>query len=212
MAAYTQLRALCSQENPNPVKIAKAFDVATFKAWREFEPDELKDLAYISSDDQYRIDLVCACQMASTNLDCFDDWHAFHHVATAFNHRRASFEFLDALTYMEAAWACHVLKTLKPNVEFGLGVQRYLMALCMNDGLLFFPWVGGDGLNLCTFYPAKGLLDKSLCKVVNEVKDKWKSGILSSLSSSDVDDSDALHVQMSKIVNAEEYIRRSAAC
>lgn len=212
MDSCADVKNLCGVENPNPLKIVPAFDTATSKAWREYEPGELVIAAGIKHDDVRREDLVSACQVAITNPDCFDDWHLFHHVATVFNGRRASFEFLDAISYIEAAWACHVLKTLNPVHEFGLGVQRYIAALCLHDGVIFFPWIGGKGLNLCTFYPVKGLLEKSLCKIADDIQEKYASGVLSTLESSDVDDKDPLHVQLAKIVNAEEYIRRNVAC
>lgn len=213
MATFTDVRKLCACEIPNPIKLAQSFDHATNKAWREYEPDELYAAGDIKADDQYRKDLLCACQMAVTNPDCFDVWHAFHHVATAFNNRRASFEFLDAISYMEAAWACTVLRTLNPYHDFGLGVQRYISALCMTDGVLFFPWVSEGGLDLCTFYPLMGMLENDKLKsVMNTIKDKWKSGALSTLAPSDVNDSDVAHVQMAKIVNCAEYIRRNQTC
>ncbi len=212
MATFSEVKKLCDADIPNPIKLAQALDLATNKAWREYEPDELYAAGGIKEDDQYRKDLMCACQMAATNPDCFDDWHAFHHVATVFNHRRASFEFLDAITYMEAAWACQVLRALNPIHEFGLGVQRYLSALCMHDGLIFFPWIGGKGIDLCTFYPLKGMLEPSLCKISTEIQERWNSGALTELAPSDVDDKDPAHVQMAKLVNAAEYIRRSQAC
>lgn len=203
-----KLKALIGAEFPNPIAITRAFDSETGKAWREYEPEELAARAGVPTVQSYLYDLVMACQMAATNPDCFDDWHAFHHVATVFNHRRASFEFLDALSYIEAAWACTVLRTLNPRHEFGLGVQRYVSALCMHDGVLFFPWIGGAGLNLCTFYPLMGMLDSKSTEIVDDVMGQWKSGQMEDVAPSDVTDTNAVHVQLAKLVSGQEYIRK----
>lgn len=212
MVSIAAVKSLCGGEILNPFSLVRVLDSTTDKLWLSYEPEELTRIAGISADNIFQQDFFACLQIIRTNPDCFDDWHLFHHVATVLNHRRASFEFLDAITYIEAAWCCTVLLELNPSHEFSLGVKRYISALCMNDGLLYFPWIRGDGLDLTTFYPLKGLIDNNLSSVVAKVKEAWNSGALKSVSPSDVDDEDVFHVQCAKIVNAEEYIRRCRAC
>ena len=202
----TDLKTLCRDPQANPILIAQALDDATSKMWRDWEPETIRDLVGLPESAVQQSDKIMAVQVALTNADVFDDWHLFHHVATAFNHRRASFNWLDMLSYIEAAWAAYVLRALNTGQIFGPGVLRYLTAISAHDGLVFFPWIGGDGLNVCQ--SGKGWIDSGLQPLAEKVMKHWHDGGLRNLSSSEVDDKDLLEVQLAKIVNAQEYIRK----
>jgi hypothetical protein len=201
------LKELCHDESSNPIKLARALDDATGKEWRDWESESIFNLIKFKPDSIQQIDKVLAVQVAVTNPDVFDDWALFHHCNTAFNHRRCNFDWLEQPSYIELAWTCTVLNELNKGHSFGPSVLRYLTAACANDGLIYFPWIGGEGLDICAQPWGKGWIDPELCKLVPEMKSAWNAGIFKELKPSDVDDKDPRHVQFSKIVNAQEYIR-----
>ena len=151
-----------------------------------------------------------AVQVAMTNPDVFEDWHLFLPVCTAFNHRRANFEWVDQPSYLEVAWACVCLRGLEGQHQFGPGVVRFIGAVCIVEGLVYFPWTGGEGIHLCegaTGEWARGLVDPELCKLGGEVRTRWEAGELQELEPSDISEDDSLQVQLAKIVAAQAYIR-----
>lgn len=194
------------EQDANPIAIAEALDSATHKAWRDWEPETLIQYCGFQRGDVQLLDKVMAVQVACTNADAFTNWHLFHHCCTAFAHRRASFQFLDAVSVLEAAWACIVLRQLG-RTDFGPEVLRYLAVLCLEDGLLFFPWVGGEGLLIPSCKMLKGLVDEAHTEIAEKTKRAWVAGTLQELAPSAVDDSDPFSAQCSKIVNAQAYIR-----
>jgi hypothetical protein len=211
MPEIADLKKLCAEPEANPLAIAKALDTATQYEWRDWEPAMLRSHIGLAADDSQAMDKVMACQVAKTNADVFADWHLFHHVATAFNHRRAHFEWLEPLSIPELAWACKVLRLLNVSQDFGPGVLRYIGTTCVVEGLIFFPWTGGKGLHLCEephVSWTRGLVDADLCSIGSEVRKRWANHELQDLEYEDaVDDSDPLHVQIQKIVAAQDYIR-----
>jgi hypothetical protein len=205
---YARLvRRVCADAEANPIAIAEALDLATDRAWRDWEPETLREYCGLGGDDVQQLDKVMATQVAVTNSDIFDDWKLFNHVSTAFNHRRANFEWLDPASYLEAAWTCSALRALNTRHAFQPGVERYLTAICFEMGLLFFPWTGGDGLVVADLPWSKGLLEPWAGALGHELQEIWSRGVLSELAPSEVDDNIPLHVQMAKLVNAQAYIR-----
>jgi hypothetical protein len=194
---YAAIKELCQNPEADPVALAHNLDQAcgvTHDGWRNWEPEMLASFTGLSRKDVQQMDKLMATQVAVTNSDVFEDWHLFHHCAVAFNHRRANFNWLDRISYIEAAWACECLNQLAPAHSYGPGILRYLKAICQHDGLVFFPWVGGDGLSIGH-------------ELVTKVKTAWDAGSIKELAPSDVDDTNILHVQLAKLVNACEYIR-----
>ncbi len=204
------LKKLCLEDESNPIVIAGALDDATGKEWRGWDAETLVDFLKLPKDAIKQLDKIMAVQVALTNPDVFEDWHLFVHCNSAFNHRRASFEWLDAPSYLELAWTCTVLNALNRGNSYQPGVLRFVTAICAHDGLVFFPWIGGDGFDLCEQEWSKGWIDPELCKIVSEVKNHWRTGALEKLQPSDVSDTNPVHVQVAKIVNAYEYIRRNS--
>lgn len=203
---------LAHDSQSNPVDLAHALDEKTDRQWRDWLPVMLREYCKLAEDDVQQLDKILATQVACTNADVFTDWHLFNHCCVAFNHRRVNFEWLDVPSCMETAWACEVLRTLRPNVEFGMGVLRYITSLMLDDGFVFFPWVGGEGLSLCSGPGAeisKGLVDcHDLARDVSKV---WKAGTIQHAESADdVDETDPHHVQLAKLINAQAYIRAQA--
>lgn len=194
---YTVVKELCKNPETDPVVLVHALDQASghgHNGWRDWDPEMIATFAGLTRKDVQQLDKIMAAQVAVTNADIFDDWHLFHHCAVAFNHRRANFNWLDRISYLEAAWACECLNQLAPAHSYGPGILRYLEAVCRHDGLLFFPWVGGDGL--CLKH-----------ELSSKLKNMWEQGAIKDLGPSEVDDTNILHVQLAKLVNACEYIR-----
>lgn len=200
-------RKVCRTPEANPLAIADVLDVATQRAWRAWEPETLRDLCGLTESDVQQLDKVMATQVALTNADVFEDWKLFHHVAVAFNHRRANFEWLDAISYLEAAWACTALRALNQRNVFAAGIDRYLTAICFEMGVLYFPWTGGEGLVVADLPWSRGLIEPWAGAMGRELQEIWGRGVLTELAPSSVDDNIPLHVQMAKLVNAQAYIR-----
>lgn len=208
--APASLTAVCQDNEANPLAVVEVLDQATDREWRDWEPAMLREFVNLAEDDVQQLDKVMACQVAVTNPDVFEDWALFHHVGVAFNHRRCHFEWLDKMSVLEAAWACVALRGLEGNHQFGPGVVRYLGALCIEEGCVYFPWVGGEGLHLCHGALgewAKGLVDPELCAFGDKIKEAWQKGQLQDLEPSDIDESDGFQVQLSVIVRGQAYIR-----
>jgi hypothetical protein len=123
----------------NPLKDGPALG----KEWLDWLPETVFE--EFNADTQLKQDYLMALQVAMSNPDAFDDWQVFNALIAPFNGRQASFEFMDVPDYKEVAWTCEALRGLKPNVEFGPAVLRYIEAICHHDGIAFFPWVGGTG-------------------------------------------------------------------
>jgi hypothetical protein len=189
----------------NPRQLVQLLDEASEKNWRGWLPETVRKFCELSKDDVLQLDKLMACQVVLTNLDAFDEWPLFLACCSAFNHRRANFEWLDQPSFLEAAWTCHVFRTLRPNHSFGPGVLRFLSALMVEDGLAFFPWVGGDGLRADNEY-LQGLTNCS--DLADETKKVWDAGVLVKADMPDeINDSDPLHVQAAKLIAGQLYIK-----
>jgi hypothetical protein len=195
---------LCRRQHANPQAVAAALDAVTGKEWRDWNARMLATTLKLGVDDVQQLDKVLACQVAVTNPDVFEDWHLFHHVGVAFNHRRANFNWLDELALHELAWACVCLRALQPQTSFDKEVLKYIAANCTAQGLLFFPWIGGEGLNLLDpSLGIAGMFDAALAPMVGRVKLMWSAGNLPEKTSED----DPFQVQLAHLRDAETYIR-----
>lgn len=200
------------ERKKTPVDLARMLDETSNKEWRDWLPETLWDWLEVKEDQIWGKDLIMATQVAVTNIDVFSDWTLFYAVCIAFNERRVNFEWLDKMSYMELALGCHWLRQLRPNTDFGPGVIRFICATMLEDGLVFFPWTGGEGIALG--HPeadcVRGLCD--VTKLASDMRKVWEAGLAKHLEPaemSDVEEDDAHHVQMAKIINACAYIRAS---
>lgn len=204
------LKAICLDPEANPLAVRTAMDEATNQEWQDWEPEMLRDFLNLPEDEQRVLDKLMAVQVALTNQDVFTDWDLFNHVCTAFNHRRCNFGWLDRPDMMELAWGCICLRGLNGEHQFGPGVERFIIACMLEQGLTYFPWTGGEGIHLCRdpyIGITKGLVNPALCKVADDLKTRWENRELQELDPSDVNDNDALATQLSTIVNCQAYIR-----
>jgi len=190
------LQSVCKDPDANPVSLAKLLDESTGKEWWDWEPETVAHFAGLSKLDVQPLDKLMAIQVGLTNPDVFEEWVLFHHCAVAYGNRRVNFTWLDRISYLEAAWACEVLKELNPQHSFGPGVLKYLEVICNHDGVIFFPWIGGEGLMV-------GVEDN----LARRLKEEWQKGTLADLAPSEVDDEDMFQVQLAKLVNGCEFIR-----
>lgn len=188
----------------SPLVLAATLDAQTSHAWRAWEPEDFVHELKLDKSDVHFLDKLLATQVCATNPDVFDDWTLFHHVATVFNGRRANFGYLDELHTEELAFTCYCLTKLNPGHGFGLAVQRYIAAICLVDGLLYFPW-SDPPIDVTTFSPLQGIVDKELTKTVSELKPHVEK--LASLEHSDVDNHDVFQVQLQKLVAVASYIK-----
>jgi hypothetical protein len=202
-----QAKNILAETDGNPIALATALDFATQRDWRDWEPETMRDLLDLGEDDVRQLDLVMATQVALTNPDVFEDWTLFHHVCVVFNHRRANFEWLDAQTVLEAAWACCVLRALNARESFGPGILRYLTGVCMEQGLLFFPWTGGEGMSVPDMPWSPKDMQGALTTLAHEVRTIWQAGTLAGLEPMETDADNPLHAQLAQIIKAQAYLR-----
>jgi hypothetical protein len=205
-------KTLAHSPDANPAKLGKLMDDATKNEWRSWLPETVRDFCDLSEDDVAQLDKLMAVQVALTNVDVFNDWKLFLGCCTAFNNRRANFEWLDQPSYLECAWACTVLRTLHPNTDFGPSVVRFITVVMIEDGLVFFPWSGKgseiclDGTGLGSY--AAGLTECS--ELAKDIKKVWDTGNIAGadgVEENDVKEDDAQQVQVAKLINAEAYIK-----
>jgi hypothetical protein len=200
-------KSLAADPLANPIKLAALLDAATEKEWRGWEPATIRDFCELKTYEVLQLDKLLAIQVALTNKDVFTTWPLFVACCSAFNHRRANFEWLDKPSYLEAAWACYVLRALAPTAAFGPGVIRFLTALMIEDGLVYFPWTGeGVVLSPANEY-CRGLCDCG--QLAHEVHTIWDRGIFKDLAPDEhpIDETDALHVQLARLMAGDSYIR-----
>lgn len=208
-AAKPSISTLAKDPGCNVVLLARELDGATHKAWRDWLPETVRDYAKVG-DDVRALDTLMATQVALTNVDVFDDWQLFLSCCIAFNHRQVNFEWLDKPSYLECAWACMALRALRPNKEFGPSVIRFILAVMLEDGLVFFPWVGGDGIALDDGESGKYVRGLTDCQALAaDMRKVWAAGVVNGMDPAehaDVDESDAHHVQIAKLMNGAAYI------
>lgn len=206
----TKLKSVCTDPEANPLAVVSALNTATSREWQDWEPGMIRDFVGLKSDQDQQMDKIMACQVGVTNPDVFDDWTLFHNVTTAFNHHHVNFDWLEPHAPSELAWSCVCLRGMNGTTQFGMGVLRYIGATIITEGMVYFPWSGGDGLHLC-HKPhgewARGLVDHELCAIGDELKKRWDNGDLQELGLSEVDDTDPFQVQLYKLVACQQYIR-----
>ena len=202
-----KFKRMAHDQLANPITLAREMDDATNKEWRDWLPETLQAHTELTDEDVLQLDKLLAIQVALTNVDVFEDWTLFCACNSAFNHRRANFEWLDKPTYLEAAWTCHVLLSLRPNTKFGDGLLRFLTTLCIEDALVYFPWSNPPiALDNKNDY-AKGFCDVS--HIVEQTRKVWDSGVLqdAAAEATSVDEEDPLHIQTARLVAGQAYIK-----
>jgi hypothetical protein len=177
--------------NLTPAELVRFLDEATGKEWRDWDSLTLRDYFDLENNEVRQLDKLMACQVAATNPDVFEDWHLFQACIIAFNDRRVNFNWFDKPSYLELAWGCECLKEITPNVDFGPGVKKFIEAICIDDGVVYFPWAGirVGRINLT--------LDGNTLEQ------------LKVLTPSSVNEEDIREVQMLKVVLGHEYVRRA---
>jgi hypothetical protein len=166
----------------------------------------VRDELGLPDEHDPRFDKVMACQVACTNPDVFDHWPLFNVVALAFNGHSPNFRFLHPVEPAEAAFACVCLRALAPH-QWGGEVEQFLGVLCLEHGITFFPWLGGEGLLICKTKWSKGLVDADVCSAGAVVKEKWDAGLLTNVDhTDDVDWDDSVQAQFEKVVQIQSYI------
>lgn len=135
----------------SPLRVRDVLDASTKREWRDWLPETIRAYVGLSDDDVQQLDKILAVQAILTNDDVFDTWHFFHACVVALNDRRVNFEWLDYLEPGEMAYGCVMIRSLRPDGAFHQGVLAYVKAYCQHEGLVYFPWVGGDGLKIGEF-------------------------------------------------------------
>lgn len=195
----------------SPLVIATRLDAETEREWRGWDPTTLREHCKLAEKDVQQLDKIMATQVACTNQDVFLDWPLFTHVCVAFNSRRCNFEYLDKPTAAEVAWACVCLRALSTH-QFGPGVLRYLTAVCIDEGILYFPWTarkGAEGFSLSRAPWAHGLVELPL-GVESAVVRAIEHGALEA-AIGEIDESDKVQAQMAKLTAIQKYIDAAEA-
>lgn len=199
------LKKVCDDPEANPIAIADALEQASRGEWRDWLPETISSFIGFTAAQVQQLDKVMAVQVALTNPDVFEDWALFSHVAGAFNHNRANFDWVEPHSYLQLAWACQCLHQLDRNRHtLHPDLQKFIASVCMLDGLLFFPWS-----NPVIEIPGNPLLqglatDDTL--ILAEVKKLVDGGMLANTKPSDVDEHDPVEAQAGKLVAAQAYI------
>lgn len=204
------LKEAVKQQTANPLTLASLMDEATSREWRDWLPETVREFVKLGDSEVQQLDKLMAVQVALTNPDVFETWPLFLSCVVAFNHRRVNFEWLDKPSILELAWGCTVLNKLAPGGSYGPEVLRCIGAAMIEDGLVFFPWTGGDGYALGEGPGewAKGLIDEeTVSELVKAVRASWRSGELTDLEPSEVSPTNAFHVQLRELVAAQSYIK-----
>lgn len=210
-AKAADFKTLAKDREANPIVLAQKLDDASKKEWRDWLPETVKDFCGLGEDDVQQLDKVLAIQVALTNVDAFIDWQLFHACCIAFNHRRMNFDWLDKPSYLECAWGCTVLRALRPNTDFGPGIERFICAVMLEDGLVFFPWTGGEGIALDDGEHGRYVSGLADCQdLAKDMRKVWDAGVIKSADPAelpDVDEKDLHHVQLAKLMNGAAFIR-----
>lgn len=201
----SDLRKVCEDAEANPIAVADALDQASRREWRDWLPETVRSFIGLTEDQVLQLDKAMAVQVVLTNPDVFEDWALFHHVAVVFNHRRANFEWVDPLSSLEMAWACHCIHRLDQNRHtLHPDLQKYVALTASFDGLLVFPWsnpeivIPGNPL-------LEGLVDDDP-PLVAEIKKLIAGGMLEKAELSEVDESHPVEAQAAKLLAAQTYI------
>lgn len=194
MASATKaLQTVCANRYTTPMALAAALDEATSGEWRAWLPEMLRDFIGLGPGNVQAMDKVMATQVALTNADLGSEWPLFLAVSSAFNHRRANFEWMDAPSYLELAWTCRCLRDLAPSLVLDAEVVGLLTTICTHEGVVYFPWSNPP------------------VRVVDDMVSAWLAGVweqgLKDTALSEVDEHDVRAVQAAKLVAGQEYIR-----
>jgi hypothetical protein len=124
-----QAARIFADELCSPVALVRAFDNAD-RDWRDWEPETLWSFFSVPNQQALR-DKILAAQVVVTNPDVLQLPDLFTHVNSAFNHRQASFEWLDLPEPAELAWTLRCLRALG-KVDIEAPVKKFIEA-CFDD-------------------------------------------------------------------------------
>lgn len=199
------LQKVCKDPEANPIAIADALDQASHNEWRDWLPETLRAFCGLTEDQVLQLDKIMAVQVVLTNPDVFEDWTLFHHVAVVFNHRRANFEWVDSVSYIELAWACACIHRLDQNRHtIHPDLQKYIGVIASAGGLVIFPWS-----NPVIEMPGNMLFEGLVTDdeiVLRETKKLLAGGMLEHAKMSEVDEGDPIEAQAAKLLAAQTYI------
>ena len=185
----------------DPVVLARMMDEATHREWRDWDPAAIRDFVRLTDEPEHQpqLDKLCAVQVVLTNPDLQDNWGLLCAVNSAFNHRQAHFEWMDQPSPFEMAWTFRCVKALVPGFQLGAEGLAFVVALCKESGMVYFPWcspaaevhVGGD---LVPVSAVKALWEQGLATVTaGTLKPEY--------------DEDPVMAQAVKLVLAQDFIR-----
>lgn len=199
------LQKVCEDPEANPIAIADALDQASHNEWRDWLPETLRSFCSLTEDQVLQLDKIMAVQVVLTNPDVFEDWTLFHNVAVVFNHRRANFEWVDPVSYIELAWACACIHRLDQNRHtIHPDLQKYVGVIASAGGLVVFPW-SNPVIEMPGNILFEGLVTDDEI-VLRETKKLLAGGMLEHAKMSEVDEGDPIEAQAAKLLAAQTYI------
>lgn len=194
-SAIAALKTLCKDQHAHPVVLARKMDEATGHEWRDWLPETIRSFVGLADADVQQMDKLMAVQVVLTNPDVADNWALFASVVPVFNHRRASFEWLDKPSTLELAWAVACMNQIQRR-EFQPGVIAYIHSVMMEAGLLLFPWS----------VPHVKAEAPGTDELVAKLEAMWANG-LGEVTGSEIDERNPVQAAAAHIVACQDYIR-----
>lgn len=191
----------------NPFSAAQECEVLTLAQimlkkygpqWISWETETLrleifKDFGEDTSELSFQ--KVCAAQLALAHDMCWKEWEVFEKVCAACNHSIPVFSFTQPPEPEEILITMYTLNSLASN-EYSKEVRKYIVAACLNDGLLYL-----DGpLSICEeeiqkYYDENGFVIDKI-----EIEKKLKSAPFKEINSYS-------EVQANRVLNCRNALK-----
>lgn len=136
-----------SEDNIDPVLLAKLLTKKFDKEWVIWEPETLrtsieKELKTTISDTVWQ--KILALRVVLRVDSFWDDWGAFEKVCCAFNDVSPDFSTIQYLSVGQICYTLNCLSTIRTH-EFSLEVTAYIVAKLKDEGMVLAP----KELNFC---------------------------------------------------------------
>lgn len=194
-----------SDPRAHPILLAEVLRAKYDEDWVTWEPETLwwairKDFGSVGKLTREKI---MALRIALRTDFPWVDWDIFENCCVAWNDHMPIFGAIQLVPPMEAAFGVSILKTLRPEFEFGAEVKAYLGALCEEAGFVHAPqrWFPG----------AQQLINRKswIGTLRMDVKSAWakvKSIPGDQIQQVDFDPKSARDIHIGKLIVVREYL------
>lgn len=166
-----------------PADIAEAFNSKYGKEWTTFLPETIRSV--MKKTFNIKVDELLFNKIMATQLVCGDmyfNWDIFENVSLAFNNELPDFLLIQPLDMNEVVWGYICIKSLRPDYEPTVDVERYIRLVMDKDGLIWCPWFGYE------IAPA------------DKIKEVWRSADKHT-------DDESIGIQIDRLELIRDYIR-----